>query len=166
MAAELLSSPAEHSPLHKPKARWTAAEDEALVRAVEERGPQNWNAIALAVAGRTGKQCRERWITKLSPAYRADAWTSEEDGALARLQAEHGNQWARFRAQFPHRSTVSIKNRWVSLRRRQQREPEPQQAVAVVDDRQAQSLAFDDGALPSFLSFESQFAFDDFSWGL
>jgi hypothetical protein len=161
------SSPAEYSSLHKPKARWTPGEDALLVRDVEQHGPQNWNAIALSLTGRTGKQCRERWITKLSPAYRADAWTSEEDALLVRLQAEHGNQWARFRRQLPQRSTISIKNRWVSIRRRQSREPEPRPEIALLAaDRDAPRMALDDDLMRPFFTFEAQGAFDEFAWGI
>jgi hypothetical protein len=134
------------------------------MRMVEEQGPQNWNGIARSITGRTGKQCRERWLTKLSPAYRTDAWTSEEDAILARLQAVHGNQWVRFRAQIPHRSTISIKNRWVSLGRRQRREAKARTPLGA-GDGDAPIITMDDEILPPFWNFDSQFAFDDLSWG-
>jgi hypothetical protein len=156
-------SPAEWAPLHRPKARWTPDEDDALVRAVEEQVAQNWNAIAVSLPGRTGKQCRERWMAKLSPAYRATVWTSEEDETLAQLQAQHGNQWARFRTHFPHRSTVSIKNRWVSLTRKQRREagylPTPTSIC------ETPILSIDDDPL-GFFNFESQFRFEELPWAM
>jgi hypothetical protein len=104
--------------LHTPKARWSPEEDEMLVDLIGKHGQTNWSILAKLMGGRTGKQCRERWITKLSPIYMSGAWTAEEDATLLRLQSAHGNQWSRFTVAFPHRPAVSIKNRWVSLRHR------------------------------------------------
>jgi hypothetical protein len=159
MQYDFVSSPEATSSLHKPKARWSAEEDGLLLQAVEANGPSNWNNIAVALPGRTGKQCRERWITKLSPAFRSDAWTSDEDATLVRLQAAHGNQWAKFRAELPGRSTVSIKNRWVSLQRRGR-------------DIRLETVVHDYVAPPSdvdgqdLVGIEEIFPFDEFSWGL
>jgi hypothetical protein len=152
------------SPLHKPKARWAAEEDEALLNAIEERGPKNWNSIALALNGRTGKQCRERWITKHSPEFSSEAWTPIEDASLIRLQALHGNQWARFKAELPRRSTTSIKNRWVSLRRRTISKSEE----AVEQEEVASTVIVDYGeeadSGQEFAPFDDQFSFESFSW--
>jgi hypothetical protein len=115
------SNPETISSLHKPKAKWSRQEDEVLCQQVEEHGAANWNALALALPGRTGKQCRERWISRLSPELSAEVWTPDEDNVLVSLQQEYGNGWAKFRGSLPHRSTVSIKNRWVSLKRKQNR---------------------------------------------
>ncbi|KAJ3068112.1 Myb-like DNA-binding domain protein, partial [Quaeritorhiza haematococci] len=46
---------------------WTAAEDEALVAAVQQYGEGKWIEIADTIQGRTGLQCRERWTEYLSP---------------------------------------------------------------------------------------------------
>jgi hypothetical protein len=112
------SSPETISSLHKPKAKWSKEEDDVLCQQVEEHGAANWNTLATALPGRTGKQCRERWISKLSPEFTADAWTPEEDEILISRQQDYGNAWAKITGALPHRSTISIKNRWVSLKRR------------------------------------------------
>jgi hypothetical protein len=104
--------------LHKPKAKWPKEEDDILMQSIEKHGPSNWNSLACALPGRTGKQCRERWISKLSPNFTADPWTPGEDKMLIALQQERGNQWAKFRSFLPGRSTISIKNRWVSIKRK------------------------------------------------
>lgn len=111
--------------LHKPKAKWNEQEDALLLEVIKERGPSNWNLIAESLPGRTGKQCRERWICKLSPAYKNDSWTTDEDDMLIKLQAQFGNKWAHIRSFLPGRSSVSIKNRWVSLCRRGKHQPPP-----------------------------------------
>ena len=104
--------------LHKPKAKWTPDEDAILVKVVEEKGPANWNSLAESLPGRTGKQCRERWLCKLSPDFKNGGWTIEEDNLLIELQGRFGNRWSKIRKHIPQRSSVSIKNRWVSLRRK------------------------------------------------
>jgi hypothetical protein len=117
-----LESPETQSSLHKPKAKWSAEEDEVLCQQVAQCGAANWNAIAVALPGRTGKQCRERWMSKLCPDFVADPWTPQEDAVLIRLQAENGNLWARVRGSLPGRSTTAIKNRWVSIKRKAARD--------------------------------------------
>jgi hypothetical protein len=104
--------------LRKPKSKWSPEEDKILERAIEHHGASNWNVLARVLPGRTGKQCRERWFSKLSPGYTTEMWTPEEDRRLITLQSERGNKWSRFQLLFPGRSLVSIKNRWTSLKRR------------------------------------------------
>jgi hypothetical protein len=116
--SENLASEADISTIRKLKMRWSAKEDEELLRAIKEHGPSRWNEIAELLADRTGKQCRERWITRFSPNFSSEAWTHEEDMTLIRLQTTHGNQWSKFKTALPRRSAISIKNRWVSLRRK------------------------------------------------
>ena len=39
-----------------------------------------WTVIASNLPGRTGKQCRERWVNQLDPVIKRDGgWTEEED---------------------------------------------------------------------------------------
>jgi hypothetical protein len=104
--------------LHKPKAKWFKEEDNILMQAIEVHGPSNWNSLAFALPGRTGKQCRERWMSKLSSNFTTKPWTPEEDEMLIALQQERGNQWAKFKSFLPGRSTISIKNMWISIKRR------------------------------------------------
>jgi hypothetical protein len=52
---------------------WSAEEDELLQRAVAEIGPKRWSAIAIAVPGRSGKQCRLRWCNQIDPSIKHDA---------------------------------------------------------------------------------------------
>jgi hypothetical protein len=157
------SSSEDLSSLHKPKARWTPAEDDVLLQAVNQNGACNWNSIALSLAGRTGKQCRERWLSRLSPAFTTDPWTAEEDSTLISLQREHGNQWAIFRAVLPRRSTVAIKNRWISLRRRGFAGPEISVEPEATPARLQASVVceWDQGGV----GFDDVPSFDDFMWG-
>jgi len=42
--------------------------------------------------GRSGKQCRERWVNHLKPEVKKGGWTHEEDELILQKQAELGNQ--------------------------------------------------------------------------
>ena len=63
---------------------WTAEEDDMLRRAVIEVGPKRWSAIALAVHGRSGKQCRLRWCNQIDPDIKHESWTDKEDATILR----------------------------------------------------------------------------------
>jgi hypothetical protein len=69
---------------------------------VNEQGPRNWTVVAEEFnirmgrdpsAGRTGKQCRERWIHHLRPDIKRGAWTEEEDRTIVEGHKQHGNKW-------------------------------------------------------------------------
>ena len=97
------------------KQKWTHAEDTALIAAVQKLGTKSWKEIADFVPGRNGKQCRERWVTALSPYIRRDEWTAEEDKILLAMQHKLGNQWATIMKYLPGRSSIALKNRFKSL---------------------------------------------------
>jgi hypothetical protein len=64
------------------------------------------------VPGRTGKQCRERWIGQLCPNITKGNWGPDEDAILIRNHAVHGNKWTAIAQNLPGRSAISVKNRW------------------------------------------------------
>jgi hypothetical protein len=48
--------------------RWTTDEHEKLAALVEKWGSEkNWAKVAEEMPGRTGKQCRERWLNHMKP---------------------------------------------------------------------------------------------------
>ncbi|KAM3401050.1 hypothetical protein ACQJBY_005698 [Aegilops geniculata] len=49
------------------KGPWTVEEDTLLRAKVHEFGKGRWAKVALYLPGRSGKQCRERWINQLDP---------------------------------------------------------------------------------------------------
>ena len=100
------------------KNKWSAEEDEKLRKAVERLGTENWRDISLEVEGRTGKQCRERWLSHMCPSLSKEEWTPQEDLILLRKQSEIGNRWAIISKSLPGRSTTAVKNRWNYLCRR------------------------------------------------
>ena len=46
---------------------WTPQEDALISDFVEAYGPRHWKNIARNLPGRTGEQCKERWLTHLNP---------------------------------------------------------------------------------------------------
>jgi hypothetical protein len=101
-----------------PKKKWTPEEDHRLQSAVARFGSDNWQRIAAVIPGRSGKQCRERWIGHVSPEVVRQDWSPEEDLVLVQKQGEFGNHWAKIAVFLPGRSVVAAKNRWIWLCRR------------------------------------------------
>jgi hypothetical protein len=99
------------------KRKWTDLEDNSLVSSVQKFGTSNWSVVAVALPGRSGKQCRERWTNQLDPGLNREDWTPQEDATLVFHQNSCGNCWAKMTAFLPRRSSNSIKNRWCWLMR-------------------------------------------------
>jgi hypothetical protein len=99
------------------KLKWLNHEDELLRAQILALGPGNWPLIAQAFPGRTGKQCRERWLNQLDPRLSQDEWTADEDAILVNQQQLNGNCWSTITQMLPGRSATSAKNRWRWLNR-------------------------------------------------
>jgi hypothetical protein len=99
------------------KFKWNPDEDALLRETVERLGVFDWARVAAALPGRTGKQCRERWMNHLSPSINNGVWTPAEDMIIIQQQFIHGNAWATMKPLLPGRSACAIKNRWTWLSR-------------------------------------------------
>ncbi len=106
------------------KGAWSSAEDEALRHHVLTLKTTRWSAISLALPGRNGKQCRERWHNHLKPDINKDDWTREEDAIVFCAHAEMGNKWTEIARRLNGRTDNQVKNRWNStLSKQEQRAP-------------------------------------------
>jgi len=108
---------------------WTACEDQHLTQLMRtETGDDTasasvrcWSRIASLMEGRTGKQCRERWLNQLKPGISHDAWTPAEEQLLHELHARYGNKWVQIAMHLPGKTENCVKNRWNSNRRKELR---------------------------------------------
>ena len=67
------------------KGNWSAEEDDMLFAWVDENGPQKWTECSKRIAGRCGKQCRERWVNILNPDIKKGNWTVQEQQLIFTL---------------------------------------------------------------------------------
>ena len=101
---------------------WTAEEDQKLLQLMEQCGDKvRWSVIGDQMPNRTGKQCRERWHNHLSPMVKKGSWSAEEDRAIVEAVQLYGTRWSEIVKMFPGRTDNSIKNRWNSMQRKEQR---------------------------------------------
>ena len=108
------------------KGRWSPEEDAALRAAVAEYGC-DWKRVEIRIPGRTGQQCRERWVGRLAniPEGGTQAprrpWTAAED---ERLRSSIGtcSSWVQIAKQVGGRSDKMVRERWLLLKRRDEEE--------------------------------------------
>jgi len=104
---------------HFKRGRWTKEEDRALIEAVAKHKKGNWKKIKEHVPGRSGYQCRERYLFTLDPGINFTAWSSEEDRKLVEIMGSARDpDWAGLKAAFPGRSSKQCRARYHNIKKR------------------------------------------------
>lgn len=103
------------------KLKFTYEDDQRLAQYVAMIGEGDWNKIAKLMGDRNGRQCRERWNNYINPNLRTDAWTQDEIQLLMQKYEEFGPRWNRIAKAFNNRSTNNVKNKWLTMKRREER---------------------------------------------
>ena len=101
-----------------PKVKFSVDDDKKLKDLVEQFGEKNWNLIASKMETRNPRQCRERWENYLSPTVNKNPFTQEEDLLLLQKYNEIGAKWVAISKFFNSRTDISVKSRWMVLKRR------------------------------------------------
>lgn len=102
--------------------KFTPEEDEILKNLVSTYGPNDWQSISSHFVGRNARQCRERWKHYISPDVVTGPWTEEENQLLLKKHEEHGSQWAIIALSFPGRTDIGVKNHYISITTRKNKE--------------------------------------------
>ncbi|OHT13416.1 Myb-like DNA-binding domain containing protein [Tritrichomonas foetus] len=97
---------------HMKRVLFTPVEDQIILKYVQENGPKRWSQITPQVPGRTGRQCRDRYMNYLAPNINHNRWNEQEDLLLIQKYAEFGPQWTILKRFFPGRTGNMLKNRW------------------------------------------------------
>ena len=70
------------------------------------------------IKNKSGKQCRERWISFLCPNINKGIWSEKEENILFSTQLKIGNKWSELAKLLPGRSENDIKNHFYSKLRK------------------------------------------------
>ena len=100
------------------KGMWSEEEDNLLKEAIKNSlDPISWEEVSKIVSGRTPKQCRERWLFRLSPDVNKAPFQKWEDELIVIERQKIGNHWTAIASKLPGRTSCAVKNRWYTVLR-------------------------------------------------
>jgi hypothetical protein len=73
---------------------------------------KDWCQVALALPGRTNKDCRKRWHNSVAEGLRKGQWSRSEDQLLTRGVHHYGSQWTKVATCVNSRSADQCAKRW------------------------------------------------------
>lgn len=96
--------------------RWTSEEDQVLREQVDSQQLQgigrDWCQVALALPGRTNKDCRKRWHNSVAEGLKKGQWSKSEDQLLTHGVHRFGSQWTKVATCVNSRSADQCAKRW------------------------------------------------------
>nr|QFG01315.1 MYB family transcription factor MYB7 [Larix gmelinii var. olgensis] len=98
---------------------WSEQEDNVLREQVRIHGIERWALISSQLKDKTSRQCRRRWNTYLSTAYKKGSWSQEEDIILFEAHKKFGNRWTEIAKVVQGRTDNAVKNRFNALCKKQ-----------------------------------------------
>jgi len=99
---------------------WTKDDDARLTEIMKKyKNPRDWEPIAKEHgAGKSPKECHERWIRYLKPGVRKGQWTDHEDAIVIEAVTTSSEQpftrWSDLAQRLPGRVGKQIRDRWVN----------------------------------------------------
>lgn len=100
------------------RTNFTKEEDQKLFDLVMNNPKAKFSVLARELPGKSPRQCRERWNNYLDPTIKKSPWTEEEDNLLREKYNEIGPKWVKIAMHIKNRTHVSVKNRWITLMRK------------------------------------------------
>lgn len=100
------------------KGTWSDFEDNMLLKWCQEHGPNFWTDCSKVIKGRSGKQCRERWINAQDPKIKKGNWSTDEQDRIFNNLFKYGSSWSTISRDIFGRTENSIKNYFYSAIRR------------------------------------------------
>ncbi|QQK47322.1 Myb-related protein B [Penicillium digitatum] len=103
------------------KGLWLEEEDKLLTEAVSKHGT-DWRRVARDVVSQTPDQCSSHWSQVLDPEINHCDWTGSEDERLLHEVLTNSINWSVIATTHnPRRTTLSLKNRYATLRLRHEK---------------------------------------------
>jgi hypothetical protein len=100
------------------KVKFTPEEDVHLLDLVDKHETTDWISISALMGDQNPRQCRERYKNYLNPKLCNRPWTPEEDALLENKVKQFGTKWNSIGRFFTRRSDISLRNRWMMIKRR------------------------------------------------